>query len=624
VSVGLAIFSLQAPAAVESVALDYVALDNSVDCHRTFFRSSQHFKGTIFAVPRVLQGNGVYAATGLESTRIFNILPSKNPGFYDLTVYLYFPANDESARGSKASLFKKDNEACNWDEAIAAINKNIADPKDWVKVASNIPLTAIEMKIPGFARAGRVGTFSSIEEPSILEYYGKSISVHFEITELERQLFESQVVSYGGIDASIKMYFRARSRTGSVNAKIDTEGLVSNFSAEAKAKGMKYVGEANLAALLTSAVQKTSIEIHGEEGSSSESLGKVTLQIIEKVFKEVSLLPVDTAAKKTASAKDPSSVVDVSAVMDILKKRLSGTISFEMFSASEVASAQREVNLQTERLKDPNLNEVTVKAQYLDPSSGVSLNAGETITIVPAYWYIEKFEYREKKVYLSETDLKDLRLDEHFSDLTDERMHIANRTINNNSVAIGSWYPLLFGDKVQLPYRFRWLRVLREASNSRISSNEIPTTYEALKELPVFLSFSKLGDRKFTRLSNLMGDNEFWNAVYDTQTGRIILTAKIDLGTIRFRERIRGKENIEVGSTPVILDEVFEIMHSPFGRKSTRDYHMIKSDAKPMIKQKAIVFNVSRPMKLAGKELEYVKALRKANSTPLIEESSPE
>lgn len=595
-----ALFSFQAQSAVESVALEPVPLDNAVDCHRILFRSSKHFKGTIFAVPRVLPGNGVYAATGLESTRIFNIMPSKNPGYYDLTVYLYFPANEEYAKSFRASLSQNDPAACNWDEAIRAINKDVADPAQQIKTISNIPLTSIEMRVPGFGKSGRVGSFGSAEEPSILEYYGKSISVHFEISEQERQTFESQVVSTG-INASLKLNFQARSRTGSVSAKIDTENLTANFAAEVKAKGLKYLGEADVAAFLKSALQRTSIEIQGEGGTSNESIAKVTKLIVEKVFKEISLLPAEAETIKDVSPKESKGLVDIAAVVEILKTRVSGEISFEMFSASEVATAQTELYLQTDRLNDPHSAEVTVKAQYLDPSSGIFLNAGETMTIVPSYWYTDKIEYPEQKAYLTEHDLKTLKLSSSFSDLTNERMHIANKTINENVVAVGSWSPFPFPDQVRLPYSFRWLRVRRVATRYRMASGEIPTTFEALKELPVLLSFSKLGDRKLTRLSDLIEENEFWKAVYDAKSGRIILTAKVDLGTVRFRERFTGKDSIKVGSTPVILDEVYEIQKSPFGKTETRDHEILRADPKPILMQKAVVFNVGRPKKLTDK-----------------------
>jgi hypothetical protein len=608
----LSLLSLAAIGAVESVELDFVPLDNSVDCHRILFRSSQHFTGTIFAVPRVVPGNGFYAATGVESTRIFNIMRSKKPGFYDLAVFLYFPANEEAIKSTKASLFKKDIGACNWDEALMAVNRQIPDTEHKINTISNIPLTSIEMRIPGFEKSGRVGTFDTGEEPTILEYYGKSISVHFEISETELKMFESQVVASTGLNATILLRFQARSRAGSVNAKVDTEGLVNAFSAEAAAKGLKYVGEADLAVLLKSSLQRTAITIQGDEGSSSENVSKVTQQILDKVFKEVSFLSPNPESKKSKTAgKSESAAISISAVVDILRSRISANISYEMFSASEGAMAQMELNLQTDRLNDPDIAEVTVKAQYLDPSSGMYLNAGETITIVPSYWYTDKIEYLVRRIPLSDYDLRNNNLQDYFSDITNEHMRISDGTINGNLVALGHWHPLVSNDTIKLPYTFRWERVVREANRKRLESGEIPTRIEVLKDLPVFLSFSKLLDRKQTRLSELMDEKEFWSAVYDHSTGRIILTANVDLGIVRFRERINGKDNIDYDTKPIVLDEVFETIRGPFGAPEVRDHQVLKSDAKSIIKQKAIVFNVSRPKILRGRELEYVKTLSK-------------
>lgn len=614
----MALSSLITYAAVESVELDFVPLDNSVDCQRILFRSSSHFEGTVFAVPRVVPGNGVFAAAGVESTRIFNIVPADKPGFYDLAIYLYFPANEELIKTSKASLSRKDLGACDWDEVMIALNKDISETNQQVKTISNIPLTSIEVKIPGFEKSGQVGTFGADSEPSILEYYSKAISVHFKISEAERQNFESQVVSSTGLNASIRLHFQARSRTGAVSAKVDTEGLVANFAAEASAKNLKFIGEGELNAMLKTSIQRTKIEIQGNEGSSIDT-SKISQQILDKVLKEVSFVPTATMDEKDAKdevktkSKNSSGIIAVSAVINILKAQTSGVFSYEMFSAPEVATAQLELNLQSDRLNDPDSTEVTVRAQYLDPSSGLLLKAGKTITIVPAYSYTDRIEYLERREYLSELDLKTLQLSSLFPDITNEHMKIENKSINGHLVAIGSWLPFPALDLTFIPYKFRWIRVLREANRRRLESAEIPTNFESLKELPVFLTFSKLGDRMQTRLSNLMNENKFWSAAYDANTGRIILTAKMDLGIVRFRERFKGPEAVGYETNPEILDEVFETIESPLGKVESRAHQVLRSDNRPLNKQKSIVFNVSRPKVIRGPELEYVRSLPKVS-----------
>jgi hypothetical protein len=618
----IALFSLIVNSAVESVELDFVPLDNSVACQRILFRSSSHFKGTVFAVPRVVPGNGLFSAAGVESTRIFNLVRSQKPGFYDLTIYLYFPANEELIKTSNGSLAKKDPGACDWDEVMIALNADVSDANQQVKTISNIPLTSIEMKIPGFEKSGKVGTFSTDTEPSILEYYSKAISVHFEISEAERQKFESQVVSFAGLNASIRLHFQARSRTGSMSAKIDTEGLIANFAAEASAKNLKVLGEVELSTLLKTSLQKTKIEIQGNGGSSADSINKISQQILDKVLQEVSFAFTNENSKETngeskTDSQNSSSNIEVSAVINVLKTQTSGEFSYEMFSAPEVATAQLELNLQTDRLNDPDSTEITVKSRYLDPSSGLFLNAGNTITIVPAYEYTDEIEYLERREYLSHLDLKTLQLRALFPDITNEHIKIENKTINGNLVAVGSWLPFSSLDFAPVPFKFRWIRVLREANRVRLSSANIPTTFEALKDLPVFLSFSKLGDRMQTRLSNLMDKNEFWNAAYDVNTGRIILTAKTDLGIVRFRERIKAADAGGPETSPIILDEVFETIENPLGKIETRAHRVLRSDSKSLTKQKSIVFNVSRPKVLSGPELKYVKTLLNVNENTL-------
>src|SRR5262249_23713018 len=106
---------------VESAQLDYVALDSSVECNRIFFQSTQHFRHTLFVIPRVEAGSGI------EGARKYSISPGDKPGTYRLSVRLYFPSSDEALKSTSASVLKRDFSACNWDEVKHSINKNIRD-----------------------------------------------------------------------------------------------------------------------------------------------------------------------------------------------------------------------------------------------------------------------------------------------------------------------------------------------------------------------------------------------------------------------------------------------------------------------------------------------------------------
>jgi len=589
---------------VEAAQLDYVALDTSVECNRILFKSSQHFKQTLFVIPRVVPGGGV------DGARTYNIAPSAKSGIFDLTIHLYFPANDEVLKSSQATSNQKDHMACNWDQVKYAINKNIQDPQQKIKTISRIPLTSIELRIPEIKDSGLIGRSTTTnEEADILDYYGKSLAVHLKITEAEKNIFQSKLVSQEGIGAIIKFRFQARSRNGSVHASVNLENLVQNFSAAASAKGFKFLASADLETTLKSSLTENSIRITSESGSGEDS-ARITNMLIEKIFKEVSLVTENAAAGPTKQAKAGSAPISVAAVVEILKTKINSEISFNLVAAPEAASAHTEIKLRADRLNDPNVAEVILSAANGAPSLGLNLNTRQSITITPAYWYLDKIKYVERRKYLTSGEMQNLNLSSYFSDLLNKNMNVQDIEINGTLLAEGKWSPFNGMSSISSPSRFRWVRIQNEPNRYRDSSDIIAPNLEALTELPVFISFAELGDRRLFKLSDLLEENPFWSTIYDHLTGRVILTAKQNLGTIRFHERMRDNESLQYAPKAITLDQVLQARIGMWGGVTYETKHKFREDQRSIIQQKSIALYVTRPKVMTAAELKYLKHLQ--------------
>ncbi len=538
------------------------------------------------------------AGTGEERGRTYNIAPSDRPGIYDLSVSLYFPANDERLKTSGASTFKKDSGACNWDKVLADLNRTIKDTEMQIQRVTSIPLTSIEVKIPGIAYTGLIGrNVETNEEADILDYVGTARNANFKITETEKKNFEAKLVSSEGLNATVKFHFQARSRNGSVTAKIDSQNLAQNFSVAAAAKGLKYLGSADLNATLKSSVTSNAVRITSEAGTN-EDLGKITNMLVDKILKEVGLAMTNVQLSEADKAKAGSGQIALAAIVEILKTKMSSEISFNLVSAPESASVQTETKLKTDRLNDPNVIEVKVSAGYTDPSLGIAINAGQSITITPVSWYLDEIEYKESRSYLTYSEILLLNLGGVFDDVLNEKMKINDVTINGTRLAEGKWN--LAG--IASPNKYRWARVQSPAEPHRKASNIILPNVKSFGELPIYVTFSELGDSRFIKLSELLeSENPYYKAVYNDQTGRLILTAKQNLGTIRIRERLRGPENII--TKPVILDQVFQQKTNLFNNSEYTGRLILKEDKEAIVKQKTVVLFIGRPRVMNTSEL---------------------
>lgn len=588
VILGLTLCSAPAWASVEAIQLDYVALDASVQCNRIFFRSSQHFRNTIFVVPRIIAG------AGPQGKRAFDIASTDDDGQYTLTLRVYFPSSDEHIKTGLGTRAERDFDACNFDKVKNALNNGASDAEKVTRIA-RMPLTSIELTIPGVADKGRIGrTAEGTEEVDILHYYGTSLNAYFKINEKEKAAFLQQALNPDGLGVQVKLRFQAKQRNGGVTATINTSTVQANFAAAVKGKSKMAKGE--IKAALRASFTSNSIQVTSEAGKAG-ALEKIESMVIEQAMKDLAAA-VEALPAVTADASDgDTEMVSVSAAMNALTSKISKQISIQAIAAPETATAQSEIKLKASRIPDPNLFEIEMPASAADPSSPFVMRKGQTFAISPAYSYVDKIEYETRESFLTEGEIKELGLHRKFPNMIAPNVYLANQEINGELMAVGSWYPW---NVLPNMVSYRWVRIEKFPKRTRQSNTRYKPTREALDKIPVAVSFSALGDRFMYQMKDLLGDKGAFEATFEEATGRVFITAKQDLGAVNFRECMTGKDDVgyieEEGG--FITDAVVE-ERNPFLRSRGRSAPIaLKKEDEAMSLQRTIVFFVTRPFVL--------------------------
>ncbi len=593
---------------VDAIRLDAVTLDVSVPCDRMFFQSSERLKGTIFVTPRVATGSDAYGKDAVD-----HYPANDGSGEIILELRLYFPANDEVLNiGTGASTNLADTSKCNFTAVKNSLNSS---PRltDKINFVSRMPITSIEVTFPSlFSKVGLVSLAPvSGQSVDIRDYYGKSLTAVFRLSKAEDELFMSRVVTDAGVSFMVKFLFSAQGRDGAVHATVDVDSLQAKFKLAAK---FQYIAKADLAATLKGVFNSTTIQITSEAGTTPAS-DKIVDMIIEKILKSVpDAMAAEKLADTTATAEEAAGKVSVQAVLDVLKTTLSSETVFQNFAAAETFSADTPKRLHLTQLLDPNVRSVTLKAHYVDPSSGVLVPAGKTITISPAFEYTDKILYDTQKTYLSSADLNNLNLANSFPDLIDEKMSITDLTHNlenpdatkNEAImAVGKWtylphlnWGLGIGYGITTTSAYRWVRTERHPVRISTNTKQYNPTLELLTTLPVTVSFSALaGGRKQFSLTELLQDNALWSATFEDFTGRIILTAKQDLGTLLFQEHMDDPKDASIWQETIITDQVDEEQATLMsgGFTSVLKNVILRQDSGALKTQRIIVFNVTLP-----------------------------
>jgi len=624
---------------VDGAQLQPVPLPVDSSCNRIFFRSSQHFNHTVFVVPHAIPGT-----VGDGDSRSFYFAPIPNANMQDanarkwfLYLKLRFPSDGEVSLTKGASSQAIDEHMCDFDTVKVQINR--ADPSNKVYTIAPIPLTSMQVNIPGVQDVGSIGLTAEDQsriqskdetanknEADMIQSNGETLTAIFRVTDAEKEFFQNAMSN--GVTVTVRYQFQASQRLGSITATVDLKSLAQNF--KAGAKGQVSIVKGQIDAALKSAVDSKSVVITSE-GGSGDAFAKIQTQIVDKILQEVSLAAQSAATAGDGKAGSDDSV-PVQAVLDVISSRIGSNFSFNQMSLPERATAQQEVQFRATTVYDSNIKHIRMQSGYSDPSSGFNLNANQQITLSPAYWYIDTIDYSTVQLvdYISLSKINELRLPslKGLPDLRDARMKIKNNITDkdidrmadqpdgivsktfhaltskdgdSNVYAIGKlWY---FYPVVKSAGEYYWLRTKSYPNRTRdgYEKHIDVSSADAFRAIPVGLSFSALGDRAIIPFANLLQPNDFWSAKFDVTTGRLILSAKVNLGSVQFRplKGFDGKNDKGVNDyqeAPVNLETVQEINQAGWASaRKVGDEIVVSRDARAIVRQKTMVFYLTQP-----------------------------
>lgn len=604
---------------VQAVQLDYVPLDSSIQCNRIIFTSSHRYRSTLFYMSRIVPG------TGIDREHPYAITHGKVKGTYNLDINFYFPSDEEKLKKAKASSFKIDENACNWTQVKASVNEGVTDPLQKKIYTSPIPLSCVEVRLPGIAATASKGQCASNDgEVDILTYLGQSLRFTFVITEEERRAFESNIVTQQGVAAAVKLKFVATKRNGALTARVNFGTLVQDFQANAAVKGLQFVEVDQLSLVLRNSISSKSISIVREGGSSAatnQELQQVGQTILDAIMKEISMLPpVVQETEKIQKAGQGGGVaikpkVSIAAALQLLQSKSSSEFTQEIIAAPETATAMSEIKLQVDRINDPDISEVVIRAGDHDPA-WENVSAGESFTINPAYWAVDRIKYIRYRNFLTRSDIVKLNLATDFPRLLNPSLQVKDVTINGTYLAQGQWSPFAI-PYLTSPRIYHWIREQVNAIRTQMQSGRIDATREAFEKLNVFVSFSRIGGGKMFSLNELIQDNPFWVGFYDSITNRLVITAKKDLGVVFFREKMNSKEEHQLGK-PIVLDRIFEQRTPVWGPTEQLAEKILVDDDSPLIVQKKVVFFVTKPKVMDMREFDYIR-----KAAPAVDPQAP-
>lgn len=600
--------SLFAASKVDAVRLDYIALDDSVKCNREFFGSSERIVNTIFMAPMVMPGSNP------DGKRSYSFIP-KGPGKWELYIRLIFPDSERAGRLSGASSQTGDLNECNLDRVRASLNRHIRDPRLHISKVAKIPLTSAELEIPGFD--GKVARVYNIEGEKkdgrvndggvdILSYKGiNALTLNMEVTDREKDSFYAQIVDEEGLPLRIRLIFEAETRDGSATARMDRTAVQGAFRMAVGGKAVLTAAEAQVG--FQKAVTEDKISITSTMSKSAAANRAIEDVIKSALAKMNSALEKKIDAQAKAKAGDDGKVT-LGVALEIIDSAVSAGIDYNNIVKLE-AKMQVERRLRVTSLRDPNIHEVKVHADWSSPSFGTYMKAGMAMKIVAAHWRINKITYDDKKsILLTTSDLESELQPSDLSILTNENYEIANRTINGFTFAVAtlkphySWsFAGLTGPSPE--YRFRKVNV--ESVHTPIRSGQIEGTREAMAELPVGLAFSNFNANRAVSFKSLLAlpkEHPYIDVTFDDVSGAMTVTAKQDLGIVHFRELMSeaNPEDVVYGPDPQDL-VVYQVERRFNGKSEVAEKHSVKPDPRSIIQQKVITFHVTSSLAAEAK-----------------------
>jgi hypothetical protein len=579
--------SHEVSAGADGVELQVVPVDTGSDCNSIILKGTRRFQGTGFIMPRVLVG------VTKENEDLFQIT-RKADGNYLLSIGLYFPESDQalSLRAGRSNLFLR---GCNVESALHQINKDV-DPKSRVDRLARLPVRSIEVVVDGISTPAYLGRDTKGEDSTLFNYEGQDHTAEFTLTPDQKDELLQRLERKQGISIRVNMKFAARSNDGALFAEVDLENLALNLQTALKGKYTITSGE--LKQSISNVIGKTKIRIDTEASSGkNEIFDKITENLINFVvlhgmdpnpaprssnasnLGQVIVAPTSTTtsapapispAPQSSSTQtgaqpptpDSSSAVDallpasfkVEAVLDFLRSEKKRSVTYSNSSVLQNFVYTTPLNVQV-RLQDPDVHELYVRPGERPATVPRQIRAGDQISIAVSKVVKETINYREKSKYLTANELMDLGVASLFPEVLKDNFIIHNEDTKQGFMAVGKlehWFMYL--TPYYSPERYFWVRKQTVAAQALRKEIDVSPTLQALQNLALSVTLSKVGIRSY-QLSALVQDNAYWSASFDEVGGKIVLTAKRDLGYMT----IAGVNSpLQVKATDIVVDQIMQ------------------------------------------------------------------
>lgn len=239
--------------------------------------------------------------------------------------------------------------------------------------------------------------------------------------------------------------------------------------------------------------------------------------------------------------------MDISALLQRVRTRLQGEVQYTQYTAPSTATSRLKLNFSTNRINDPEAEEVTVTEGLSVPFTSVKIDKGETIKLIPLTWYKNSVSYRTKKEYISSSTIDFLKLRDKFSDLSSANVVVKDSFLTGEPIAEGfitpSWRPEWMSESVSR-FKYLWLRTQRTVNETRIDSGtyDLRRTLEEFKALEISFAFTGINyNRKFSPIE-ILEEKQNWTASYNDNEGVLTLTARRDLETLGLYPRFDNDE----------------------------------------------------------------------------------
>jgi len=558
----------------DGVDFQVLPIDIRNQCSSVVLRGTRRFRGTAYLMPKA------FISINRKRDQLFEILTLEN-GTYLLRMALYFPMNNEAfylRKGmSHVNLYP-----CNFERVRqeleraekATQKKSDDDSEAVVPLLTWLPATQVKVSVQGIDGKQVVAGSGA----NIINYQGLDHILEFPLENREQvndiiQRLRGKI----GLGINVEFDFSARTSDGVLEISIDLERL--RKSLEVDLAGQANIFKGQLHTRIASLVETAHRDIYLESGDS-EIFNRISENIINSIISnDPTVIDMKPTLPAAGGLPDPATTpppttpqtpqLDASVKLKVfyerLKEKKTENIRFQAMSGLQTMTYHTSMMLKG-HFEDPGVRELRAISQDPNPPSfPMPIMKGDTVAFFPFERVEEDISYRRVSHYFSKEDLPSI--EKHVEIPLHEEFHRLHRNMDDfqeyssplgwiaylrdggvpfvraiPGLGFGRNYHL-WGYELNKPF-YKRVKVSQKMSNDR--TEEFYKENGILSNLAV--SFSVKGGKLFL-LSDLIETNKIWGGGVDDETGKVIIEAYKDLGTLR----VHNLETFSAETAPVKL-----------------------------------------------------------------------